>query len=93
MKTAIAVLAMALAANAWAQVNAEGEVRKVDKETQRMTIRHGPIPELDMQHAMTMVFRVKDQALLDKAAAGDKVRFRAEKSGGAYFVTEIERAK
>lgn len=67
----------------------EGEVRKVDKETKKITIRHGPIHSLDMP-AMTMVFQVKDPALLDKVKTGDQIRFVAEKSGGAYFVTHVE---
>lgn len=70
----------------------EGEVRKVDKDAQKMTIRHGPIINLDMP-GMTMVFRVKDAAMLDKVKAGDKIRFTADKVGGAYTVTAIEAAK
>lgn len=70
----------------------EGEVRKVDKEAKKITIKHGPLANLDMP-AMTMVFQVKDTALLEQAKAGDKVKFRAEKSGGGYVVTQIEPAK
>lgn len=70
----------------------EGEVRKVDKDAQKITIKHGPLANLDMP-AMTMVFQVKDPALLDKVKAGDKVKFRAEKLGAAYTVTMIEAAK
>jgi Cu/Ag efflux protein CusF len=67
-------------------------VRKVDKEAKKITIKHGPLADLDMP-AMTMVFQVKDTALLEQAKAGDKVKFRAEKSGGGYVVTQIEPAK
>lgn len=70
----------------------DGEVRKVDKDAKKLTIRHGPIQNLDMP-AMTMVFQVKDPAMLDKVNAGDKVRFSADKIGGAYTVTGIEPAK
>jgi len=70
----------------------DGEIRKVDRDAQKITIRHGPITNLNMP-PMTMVFQVKDTALLDKAKTGDKVRFAAEQSGGAYFVTRIENAK
>jgi Cu(I)/Ag(I) efflux system protein CusF len=70
----------------------DGEVRKVDKEAKKLTIRHGPITNLDMP-AMTMVFQVKDPAMLDSVKAGDKVRFVADKAGGAYTVTKIEPAK
>lgn len=71
---------------------AEGEVRKVDKDARKITLRHGPIPNLDMP-AMTMVFQVKDPALLDQVKAGDKIRFAADKAGGAYVVTSIEPAR
>lgn len=70
----------------------EGEVRKVDMSAQKITIRHGEIKNLDMP-GMTMVFQVKDPALLDKAKAGDKVRFRAEKINGALVVTDIKTVK
>jgi Cu/Ag efflux protein CusF len=70
----------------------EGEVRKVDKDAKKITIRHGPLANLDMP-AMTMVFQVRDASLLDQARAGDKVKFRAEKDGSAYVVTRIEPAK
>lgn len=70
----------------------EGEVRKVDKDAGKITLKHGPIKNLDMP-PMTMVFQVKDRALLDKVKAGDKVQFTAEQSAGAYVVTGIEAAK
>ena len=56
-----------------------GEVRKVDKEAKKLTIKHGEIRNLDMP-AMTMVFQVRDEAMLDKVRAGDKIRFVALKS-------------
>ncbi|MFM9900206.1 MAG: copper-binding protein [Polaromonas sp.] len=71
---------------------ADGEIRKVDKEYQKITIKHGEIKNLDMP-GMTMVFGVKDPALLDKIKAGDKVKFSAEKSGSTIVVTDIQPAK
>jgi Cu(I)/Ag(I) efflux system protein CusF len=71
---------------------ADGEIRKVDKDAKKITIKHGPLEKLDMP-AMTMVFQVRDPALLDKVKAGDKVKFEAEKIGGGYAVTKIEPAK
>jgi Cu(I)/Ag(I) efflux system periplasmic protein CusF len=66
----------------------EAEVRKVDKEAGKITLRHGPIANLDMP-AMSMVFRAKDASMLDHVKEGDKVRFKAEKLQGAYTVTEL----
>lgn len=71
---------------------ADGEVKKVDKDAGKMTIKHGPIQNLGMSN-MTMVFRVKDPAMLDKVKPGDKIRFAAEKVNGALTVTKIEAAK
>ncbi|MDB5890270.1 MAG: hypothetical protein JWP47_1101 [Polaromonas sp.] len=70
----------------------EGEIRKVDAENKKITIKHGMIKNLDMP-GMTMVFQVKDTRLLAKVKAGDKVRFTAEKSGSAFMVTDIQPAK
>jgi Cu(I)/Ag(I) efflux system periplasmic protein CusF len=71
---------------------AEGEVRKIDMASKKITLKHGDIKSMDMP-PMTMVFQVKDAAMLDKVKTGDKVRFKAEKSGGAMVVTEIQTAK
>ena len=67
----------------------EGEIRKIDKEAGKLTIKHGPISNLDMP-GMTMVFQVRDRTLLEKVQTGDKVRFRAEAEKGRYVVTAIQ---
>jgi len=67
---------------------ADGEVRKVDKEALKVTLKHGEIKTLDMP-PMTMVFSVKDKALLDKVKPGDKVRFKVTNEAGKYMVTEL----
>lgn len=53
---------------------ADDVVRTVDNEAKKLTIRHGPIPSLNMS-AMTMVFHVRDPALLDQVKAGEKFTF------------------
>ena len=65
------------------------EVRKVDKDAKKITLKHEAIKNLDMP-GMTMVFQVKDATLLDKTKAGDKVKFKAIQEGSAYVVTEIK---
>lgn len=70
----------------------EAEVRKVDKETKKITLKHGAIKNLDMP-PMTMVFQVADAAVLDKVEVGDKVRFKASGEGGKYTITELQSAK
>ena len=70
----------------------EGEVRKVDKSAGKVTIKHGPLANLDMP-SMTMVFRVKDPAMLDQVKEGDKIKFSADKIDGALTVTEMQISK
>lgn len=70
----------------------DGEIRRVDKDAKKITVRHGPLQNLDMP-AMTMVFQVKDPAMLDQVKAGDKVKFQAEKVGGGFMITKIEPAQ
>ncbi len=69
-----------------------GEVRKIDKDAQKITLKHGEIKSMDMP-GMTMVFKVLEPALLDKVKVGDKVMFNAEKRDGAIVVTAIEAVK
>lgn len=90
-RLAAGLLGAALAFAALAQDTlSEGEVRKVDKSTGKITLKHGDIRNLDMP-PMTMVFTVTDKAMLDKVKAGDKVRFAADKDAtGQYIVTSIE---
>jgi Cu/Ag efflux protein CusF len=70
----------------------DGEVRRVDRDAQKVTLRHGPIPNLGMPD-MTMVFRVTDPKMLEGLKTGDKVRFKADKVGGQYTVTALDPAK
>lgn len=70
----------------------DGEVRRVDKEGGRLTLKHAEIKSLDMP-PMTMVFVVRDKAMLDKLKAGDKIKFKAINDAGKYTVTDIQVAQ
>ncbi len=70
-------------------VLSDGEVRKIDKETGKITLRHGEIKHLDMP-PMTMVFVAKDKSLLDKLKTGDKVRFMTVHENGQMIITELQ---
>jgi Cu(I)/Ag(I) efflux system protein CusF len=70
----------------------EGEVRRVDLSAGKVTLRHGPIPKHDMATAMTMVFQVRNPALLNGLNVGDKVLFDVEKEGGSLTVTQLRKA-
>lgn len=65
-----------------------GIVRKVDKENGKLTIKHGPLENLGMP-GMTMVFHVKEAAMLDEVKAGESIRFRAEQVDGYLTVTKL----
>jgi len=94
LKQALFTLLSALAAStALGQAVApltDGEIRKVDKEAGKLTIKHGEIKNLEMP-PMTMVFRVNDPLLLEPLSAGDRVTFHAEKVDGQFTVTAIEK--
>lgn len=69
----------------------DGEVKKIDKEAGKITIKHGQIKHLDMP-GMTMVFVAKEKSLLDKVQPGDKVRFMVAYESGKMTVTNIQSA-
>ena len=70
----------------------EGEVKKVDIEAGKVTIKHGEIKHMDMP-GMTMVFTAKDKNLLGKVKPGDKVKFMVVNEGGKMVVTDIQPAQ
>lgn len=75
-----------------ASMMTDGEVKKVDQEAGKVTIKHGDIKHMDMP-GMTMVFTAKDKSILANVKAGDKVKFVVINEGGKMFVTEIHSAK
>jgi Cu/Ag efflux protein CusF len=70
----------------------EGIIRKIDLANKKITIKHGEIKNLDMP-GMTMVFQIKDPVMLDTVKAGENVKFRVEKIGGALVITDIQTSK
>ena len=71
-----------------------GQVTKIDEPAGKITLKHGPIKNLDMaDDGMTMVFRVQDPAMLKKVKVGDKVKFDADRVNGQITVTKIEKSK
>lgn len=67
---------------------ADGEVRRIDADAGKVTLKHGDIKSLDMP-PMTMVFHA-DKALLGSLKVGDKVRFKAVLNSGKYTVVDIQ---
>ena len=70
-----------------------GQVTKVDQSASKITIKHGPIPKLDMDEGMTMVFAASDPNMLKTVKTGDKIKFDAARVNGRLTVTKIEKAK
>ena len=77
----------AAAASDWTSA----EVRKVDREGSKLTLKHAEIKSLDMP-PMTMVFQARDKAMLDGLDVGSKIRFRAGREKGQYTVLELQKA-
>ena len=76
-----------------AQDSISGEVKKIDEGAGKITLKHGPAKSLGMDEPMTMVYRVKDPALLKQVKVGDKVKFEAQEGDGGYTVTAIQKAE
>lgn len=70
----------------------DGQVTKIDQAQGKITLKHGPITNLEMD-AMTMVFVAADPAALKTVKVGDKVKFEADRVNGRLTVTKIEKAK
>ncbi|MGJ5068889.1 copper-binding protein [Bradyrhizobium oligotrophicum] len=91
--TTAAALALALVAPAFAADMISGEVKKIDTAAGKVTLKHGPAKSLGMNEPMTMVYGVKDPALLGTVKVGDKVKFEAVENSSGYTVTKIEKSK
>lgn len=88
---ALSPIALAPAALGQAAM-ADGQVTKIDQSAGKITLKHGPIKNLDMD-AMTMVLRVQDPAMLKGVKVGDKVKFEADRVNGQITVTKMQKIK
>ena len=87
-----AMLAAIVANPALAQM-VDGRVVKIDEPAGKITLKHGPLKQFDMDEGMTMVFRAQDPAMLRTVKVGDKIKFIPERINGQFTVTKIRRAK
>ena len=97
LRTTALTLSTLVAVSAMAQPPApsltEGDVRKIDRDAGKITIRHETIRHMEMP-PMTMVFVAQDPALLDKTHVGARIRFMATRDDkGRMVVTDIQPAK
>lgn len=90
-----AALALALSGTMAAAQPAlvDGQVTKVDESAGKITIKHGPLKQFDMNEPHTMVFRASDPTMLKAVKAGDKVKFKPDRVNGQFTVMEIQKAK
>ena len=92
MTAALALtLGLTFGAVAAQSASISGEVKKIDEGAGKITLKHGPIKNLGMDEGMTMVFRVKDAAMLKQVAVGDKVKFEAENADAGITITRIQK--
>lgn len=92
--TAALVLTLGLTVSALAQAaSISGEVKKIDEGAGKITLKHGPAKSLGMDEPMTMVYRVKDPAMLKQVKVGDKVQFEAERATAGITITKMQKGK
>ena len=87
LTTAAALAFGAMAAAA--QEHTAGEVTKIDEKQKKLTIRHEELTSLDMP-AMTMVFAVAEDSMIEEVKVGQKIKFTADRVNGRITVTDIK---
>jgi Cu/Ag efflux protein CusF len=70
----------------------DGLVIKIDQAAGKITIKHGPLKQFEMDEGMTMVYRADDPATLKGIRVGDKIKFVADRVNGQFTVTRTEKA-
>jgi Cu(I)/Ag(I) efflux system periplasmic protein CusF len=93
LKIAAVLASIVTSGAAFAQnVMVHGEVKKIDAAGGKITLKHGPIKNLEMD-AMTMVLRVNDKDMLKNLKVGDKVKFEAERASEGVTITKMQKSK
>ncbi|MCA1408986.1 copper-binding protein [Ensifer sp. IC3342] len=87
--TLASALAVGTAYGALAAEFTKGTVKKVDAKAKKVTLIHEELKSLDMP-AMTMVFRVQDDAIMEKLKEGANIEFVAERVNGKLTVTQVK---
>jgi len=67
-----------------------GEVKKIDEGSGSITLKQGPAPSLGFKEDMTLIYEVRDRAMLK---VGDTVRFEAESGDSGFTITRIQKAR
>ena len=88
----VALLTISLPVSAQTLPTVNGIVMKVDESAEKITIKHEPIPNLDMGD-MTMVFRLADKSVFKKIKKGSKIQFTADRVNGQITVVSVSISK
>ncbi len=70
-----------------------GEVKKIDEGSGSITLKQGPAPSLGFKEDMTLIYEVRDRAMLKQLKVGDTVRFEAESGDSGFTITRIQKAR
>ncbi len=89
---ALAVCLMATVATAQ-EASLVGEVKKIDESSGSITLKHGPAPALGFKEDVTMVYEVRDRAMLKQVKVGDTVKFDAESGDSGFTVTKLQKGR
>lgn len=89
-----ALLMILLGSGAVAQdATITGEVKKIDESSGSITLKQGPAPSLGFKEDMTLVYDVRDRAMLKQVKVGDTVKFEAESGESGFTITKIQKDK
>jgi len=70
-----------------------GEVKKIDEGSGSITLKQGPAPSLGFKEDMTLIYEVKDRAMLKQVKVGDTVKFEAESGDSGFMITRIQKSR
>ena len=70
-----------------------GEVKKIDEGSGSITLKQGPAPSLGFKEDMTLIYSVRDRAMLKQVKVGDTIRFEAESGDSGFMITRIQKSR
>jgi Cu(I)/Ag(I) efflux system protein CusF len=92
MRSLFAISLLLLSFSSLANEWTKGEIRRLDIDNKKITIKHEEIKNLDMPQ-MSMVFYVENSEILKGVKSGDQIEFIADQKGTKYFVKQIRKSQ
>lgn len=92
MRSLFAISLLLLSFSSLANEWTKGEIRRLDIDNKKITIKHEEIKNLDMPQ-MSMVFYVENSEILKGVKSGDQIEFIADQKGNKYFVKQIRKSQ